>query len=273
MRFVCLVAIFYTLTQTCAVIVPPIRLIHQNQEVPKVQFVAKEDNIDKFFKVEDAILDTFDFVDAVVSQGFEFTSSHRKLFKGLVGVVLCLYGGNFYNTILLAQALSVSGFHSISRNIDDLVHHFRNVRKVMKDVESDVKSAKGEISSLAAKFSSFGTAVTNSKNLITNEKGSPMAKITEAESVRRAFEEMMASKNEASTLSRAAQKLQDSINVHHVQVRSRKSSLMNQSTRRHDHCTGNLDSTVCVRSRVCGSRKVTDGGNDYDGSQYRPRHI
>lgn len=139
----------YTLYHLVALTILINSFAHRITLRPAATTVSKESVIiDRVFEMEDVFLRGLEVIDNSVCKIWEWTRHDRQLLKCLAGGVLCFYSGSFYNTILLAQAIRISGAHKILHNIEDLGANFRKVRTVMADVEPDMKRAKGEIIAL-----------------------------------------------------------------------------------------------------------------------------
>lgn len=116
-----------------------------NRITPVILASRESDVIDAAYAIQETSLKVLDLIDSSVSKLWSWTTHHRQLIKAIMGGILCIYGGSFQTTILLFQALSVSGLHNVIDNLQDLGGHYRNARNVLTQLDPEIKKAKVEL--------------------------------------------------------------------------------------------------------------------------------
>ena len=97
---------------------------------------------------------------------FEMIAKYHNVWSLLAGLSILLYGHLFPKTLLVAQAVSVSGGGKLTQAMKDLYHHFLVAKKCVEDELPELARAKDVLQSLASDIAATMKRIAEQKALL-----------------------------------------------------------------------------------------------------------
>ena len=94
---------------------------------------------------------------------FEMIKKYQNLWSLIVGVAILLYGHFFPKTLLVVQAVSVSGGGKLRQAAKDLYHHFLVAKKCLEDELPELARAKDVLQDLAVEIAATMKSIAEHK--------------------------------------------------------------------------------------------------------------
>ena len=87
------------------------------------------DNVNTTKEVSEHIFRSLDNIENSFTMAWKWTQIHREILRTIMGAILLFYGGNFSNTILLIQSLSLGSLENFGLALNELSQSYKQSRK------------------------------------------------------------------------------------------------------------------------------------------------
>jgi hypothetical protein len=179
---------------------------------------STEKTLDKILFFEEKALSIADAIDSSIVSSVNFIKSYKRYFKGVAGLILCLYGGNFFNTVLLVQAVTVSGASTILDNFDKLGKTYRKIRATIEEVKPKMLSARGEMEDLLESLNNLKLELVEAKDAYIEDPSDVSHLTDQMLELREAYSEVFAARARAKSVSESLLTIQGAVDPQNIKV-------------------------------------------------------
>jgi hypothetical protein len=170
-------------------------------------------------EIAEKTFNALDMIENGANTAWSWTKSHRSLIKSILGTIMLFYGGQFGNTLVFVQALSVNGWPAVQKGLRELAGTYSKVRGVLKEEMPDLIKAKKDYDQLSEQLKKEQEKITAAKADLKNGKISA-TKFDELEkSCDDKMSEIRISQRKIHAISNVLSQVKSAVNPVHLSVR------------------------------------------------------
>ena len=155
--------------------------------------------------------------DEEIHQAWKWTEKYGHTYAIILGLIIVLYGHFFPRTLLVFQAIAVSGGPKLRQASHDLYHHYVRAKKAFMDEMPELEKGKALLKELAVEIASVVQKIADQNAALNDGKISKRQFETIIAELNRTMDDLKAKKAQLSGVSSSLGRIAASINPQDIE--------------------------------------------------------